>query len=182
MEKRVFLGSFVDHEKLKKSYTEIKKDLSGVVFGSWVKPENFHITYRFLGNTPTQKIEDILASLSSELGKDIEVDITLEGLGVFPNIDSPKVLFYRVLENKTLKDIYNVIEDKLLTLGYKKEIKPFIPHVTILRIKEVKVQQFSEKIKKYENRVFLKQKTLVVDLIESILNPRGAIYKKLNGV
>ncbi|MGC8965161.1 MAG: RNA 2',3'-cyclic phosphodiesterase, partial [Brevinematia bacterium] len=106
---------------------------------------------------------------------------TLEGLGVFPNIDSPKVLFYKVLENKTLKDIYNVIEDKLLTLGYKKEIKPFIPHVTILRIKEVKVQQFSEKIKKYENRVFLKQKTIVVDLIESILNPRGAIYKKLNG-
>lgn len=182
MEKRIFIGSFVDYEKLKKSYTTIKKDLSGVVSGSWVKPENFHITYRFLGNTPIKKIRDILEILNKEFKGEILTNITVEGLGVFPNTENPKVLFYKVLENKTLKEIYDLIEDRLLSLGYKKEIKPFIPHITILRVKEVKQSQFVEKLKKYENTVFLKQKTTTVDLIESILSPKGSIYQKLNNL
>ncbi|MDM7274228.1 RNA 2',3'-cyclic phosphodiesterase [Sulfurihydrogenibium azorense] len=180
MEKRVFVGSFVDWEKLKKSYTDIKKDLSGVVSGSWVKPQNFHITYKFLGNTKVEKINEILHILNKDFNKELEVNITLKGLGVFPNLDNPKVLFFKVLENEILKEIFLNLEEKLYSIGYKKEIKPFIPHITILRIKEVKQAQFVEKLKKYEEKLFLKQETITVNLIESILNPTGAIYKKLN--
>ncbi|ACN99242.1 2'-5' RNA ligase [Sulfurihydrogenibium azorense Az-Fu1] len=180
MEKRVFVGSFVDWKKLKKSYTDIKKDLSGVVSGSWVKPENFHITYKFLGNTKVEKINDILHILNKDFNKELEVNITLKGLGVFPNLDDPKVLFFKVLENEILKEIFLNLEEKLYSIGYKKEIKPFIPHITILRIKEVKQAQFVEKLKKYEEKLFLKQETITVNLIESILNPTGAVYKKLN--
>lgn len=182
MEKRVFIGSFVDYERLKKSYTTIKKDLSGIVSGSWVKPENFHITYKFLGNTNAEKISSIIEILIKEFKEEIQTDITVEGLGVFPNLENPKVLFYKVLENKILKEIYDLIEDRLSILGYKREIKPFIPHITILRIKEVKQSQFIEKLKKYEKTVFLNQKTITVDLIESILNPKGAVYKTLNNI
>ncbi|WP_297886954.1 RNA 2',3'-cyclic phosphodiesterase [Sulfurihydrogenibium sp.] len=182
MEKRVFIGSFVDFEKLKKSYTSIKKDLSGVVSGSWVKPENFHITYKFLGNTSLEKINCILDTINKEFNHEILANITVEGLGVFPNLENPKVLFYKVLENQMLKEIYNLVEDRLISLGYKKETKPFVPHITVLRIKQVKNPQFTEKLKKYEKTVFLNQKTITVDLIESILNPKGAIYRKLNNV
>ncbi|WP_028951007.1 RNA 2',3'-cyclic phosphodiesterase [Sulfurihydrogenibium subterraneum] len=180
MEKRVFIGSFIDWEKLKKSYTTIKKDLSGVVSGSWVKPENFHITYKFLGNTKLDKINEILEILNKYFDKELEANISLKGLGVFPNLDNPRVLFYKVVENQVLKEIFLDLEEKLYNIGYKKEIKPFVPHITILRIKELKQAQFIEKLKNYEEELFLEQKTITVNLIESILNPKGAVYKKLD--
>ena len=176
--KRIFIGSFIDSRVLKKHYTEIKKDLSGTLSCSWVKPENFHITYKFIGNVEEIKVEEIKDKLSN-LNKEIEVQIVVKGIGIFPNIDQPRILYFKVEENPTLTDINKYVEDAMANLGFKREIKKFIPHITIARIKEVKVKPFLEKLKKYENTIFFKQKTITVDIIESILNPTGAIYKKL---
>jgi 2'-5' RNA ligase len=177
--KRIFIGSFIDSKGLKKHYTEIKKDFSGVLTGSWVKPENFHITYKFLGNVEDNKIEDIKNNLSECINKEIETQIVVKGLGVFPNLDQPKVLYFKVEENPVLAGINKYVENQMANLGFKREIKRFLPHITIVRIKEVKQQSFLEKIKKYEDKVFFKQKIITVDIIESMLNPKGAVYKKV---
>lgn len=177
--KRIFIGSFIESQGLKKHYIDIKKDFSGVLTGSWVKPENFHITYKFLGNVEDDKIEDIKNGLYECINKEIETQIVVKGLGVFPNLDQPRVLYFKVEENIVLTEISKYIENQMANLGFKREIKKFTPHITIVRIKEVKQRSFLDKIKKYEDRVFFKQKIITVDIIESILNPKGAIYKKI---
>lgn len=175
MNKRIFIGSFVEIENLKSHYTKIKKDLSGVLYGSWVKPENFHITYKFIGNVEEEKISEIKTALNSLLNQKYEIDLVVKGLGIF----SERILYFKVMENQKLKEINKLVEDNLSKIGFKKEIKPFIPHITLVRIKELKQNQIYEKIKKYEENIFLKQKFLTVDIIESILNPKGAIYQKI---
>lgn len=175
MNKRIFIGSFVEIENLKSHYTKIKKDLSGVLYGSWVKPENFHITYKFIGNVEEEKISEIKTALNSLLNQKYEIDLVVKGLGIF----SDRILYFKVMENQKLKEINKLVENNLSKIGFKKEIKPFIPHITLVRIKELKQNQIYEKIKKYEENIFLKQKFLTVDIIESILNPKGAIYQKI---
>lgn len=175
MSKRIFIGSFVEIESLKSHYTKIKKDLSGVLYGSWIKPENFHITYKFIGNVEEDKISQIKDALNNLLIQKYEIDLVVKGLGVF----SDRVLYFKVMESQKLKEINRSIEDSLYKIGFKKEVKPFIPHITIVRIKDLKQNQLYEKIKKYEEDIFLKQKFLTVDIIESILNPKGAIYQRI---
>ncbi len=173
--KRIFIGSFVEIESLKSHHTKIKKDLSGILYGSWVKPENFHITYKFIGNVEESKIAQIKDALSDLFTQKFEVDLVVKGLGVF----SDKVLYFKIMENQKLKEINRLVEENLYKIGFKKEIKLFIPHITIVRIKELKQNQLFEKIKKYEEDIFLKQKFLTVDIIESILNPKGATYQRI---
>lgn len=173
--KRIFVGSFIRTD-IGKKLTYLKKDLGGLVSGRWVKEENLHITFKFIGEVPAERVKIVKESLEDLIEKEIEVNITLKGLGVFPNIREPRVLYIKVSHSQTLDSLRKEIEDRLYKIGFKKEIKPFIPHITINRIKEVKPAQLLEKLGKFESYVFGNQNTISINVIESILNHTGAEY------
>jgi len=88
------------------------------------------------------------------------------------------VFFIKVEDlSGNLQEINNVITRNLSLLGYPEEKKPFIPHITLKRIKYVKKDIFLRKIKSYEDRFFGAQNEIKVDIVESILSPDGAVYK-----
>ncbi len=176
--KRLFIGIFTEKEIFKGKYSKIKKEFGGILPGRWIKPENFHITLKFIGNVEEEKIPEIQKILEKYLDKLEDLNIEIKGLGAFPNIKNPKILFAKV-EDKDgiLKKLNAEIEEKLQELGIKKELKPFTPHITLKRIKEVNVEKFIEKVKKFENLHFGKQKKGKINLIESITAPKGAVYK-----
>ena len=179
--KRLFIGIFVHSSVLKKQYIKIKKELSGVIPGRWVSPESFHITVKFLGEVEEEKILDIQNSLKSVIDKTQDISLHFKGLGVFPNLYNPKILYVKV-EDKDgfLYSVNSFVETELEKLGFKKELKPFLPHITIKRIKhEVDQNKFLPKFKRFENVDFGTQKSVEVNIIESFLTPKGAIYKKL---
>jgi len=177
--KRIFIGSFIklDNSSL---YRKIKKDFGGITTGKWIPEENFHITYRFIGEVTYDQLKGIYKALKSEINSPRTVRLNLKGVGAFPNIYNPRVFFIKVEDTDgELNTINKTVQDKLLSIGYKKEIKPFIPHVTIKRIKNVKREDFLIKIKNYEDCFFGCQESLEINIIESILTPRGAVYKKI---
>ena len=176
--KRIFIGSFVKIPDLK--YEKIKKDFGGIIAGKWIPEKNFHITYTFIGNSSDKDINNIRQVLSPILNKEIEVDIQFSGLGAFPNIYNPRVFFVKIKDtNGELSRLNSFISEKLAVLGYKSD-KNFVPHITLKRIKHVKKQQFLNTMNRYSDIDFGSQAYIEVNIIESILTPEGAIYKKLD--
>ena len=178
--KRIFLGSFINDESLKKSYPIIKKEFGGLVKGRWVPFENFHITYKFLGNIDIYQIEYIRSSLKKYLNINLECDLEFKGFGAFPNLNNPKVFFLK-LNDKTgiLEEIHSFVEEQLALIGFKKDTKKFIPHITVKRPKYVDSKTFIQKIKQFENTVFGHQNSIELNIVESKLLPEGAKYFKI---
>ncbi|WP_242462825.1 RNA 2',3'-cyclic phosphodiesterase [Persephonella atlantica] len=180
MKKRVFIGSFINIPSFKKHYTQIKKDFGGIISGRWIHERNFHITFRFIGEIETEKLCLIKQSLNPVLNKKISTEINFTGLGAFPDITRPRVFFINVVDKEgVLNEIYTSINSKLNNLGFKNELKPFKPHITLKRIKGYNSSKFAEKINRYRDISFGSQQEIEINIIESILTPKGAYYKKL---
>lgn len=173
--KRIFVGTFIRTD-ISKNLTYLKKDVGGLITGRWVKEENLHITFKFIGEIPVERVKAVRDSLEGLVDREIEANLTFKGLGVFPNIKEPKILYIKVQHSDVLSNLRKEVEDRLYRIGFKKEIKPFIPHITINRIKEVKPAQLMEKLEKFEDYVFGYQNIISVNIIESILNHTGAEY------
>ena len=158
---RLFLGSFATIEY----YGLIKKHFS-FMEAKWVEKHNIHLTYLFLGDRPNPYgIIDKLENIHYE-----KKDIPLHSLGFFGH--PPKVLFTKA-NDETIIDLHKQILDRLQI----KPDKPFVPHVTLCRIKRVYgFDRFVSNIRELQNRHFgtLHQE---LHLIESFLTPKGPKYK-----
>lgn len=178
--RRLFVGSFIDTDRLKKNYSKVKRELGGSITGRWVPFENLHITYKFLGNVDESQINPIKQALDKFIDKTVQCDLTVSGIGAFPNVNNPKVVYLKV-EEKTgvLEEIYQYVQFKLKFLGFEPDDRKFVPHITIKRPKSVNGNEFIEKVEKLADTVFTEISEIEINLIESILSPNGATYKKV---
>ena len=111
------------------------------------KPENCHLTLKFLGEA-----EDIKLPLIKELLKKIKkksFSLSTKSLGIFPNENYIKVIWMSTDNNKKIFELQNAIEESLIQLGFKKD-NEFHPHITLARVK------------------FLPNKNELINLIKSI--------------
>lgn len=173
--KRIFIGTFINAD-IGSKLTYLKKDVGGLITGKWVKEENLHITFKFIGEIPIERIKAVRDGLKGLVDTEININLTFKGLGVFPNLREPKILYIKVHHSELLNNLRDEIENRLSRIGFKRETKPFIPHITISRIKEAKSSQLLEKLEKFENCVFGHQSIISINIIESILNHTGAEY------
>lgn len=56
--------------------------------------------------------------MSECINKEMETQIVVKGLGVFPNLDQPKVLYFKVEENPVLTEINKYVENQMVNLGF----------------------------------------------------------------
>lgn len=102
----------------------------------WVRPENIHLTLRFLGQSPVAKLPDIAAALESVGGQTAPFDLSLAALGCFPNRRRPQILWAGLRdEGGALDPLKGALDRSLLGLGWPVERRPFRPHLTLGRIK-----------------------------------------------
>ncbi|MBI3752997.1 MAG: RNA 2',3'-cyclic phosphodiesterase [Deltaproteobacteria bacterium] len=99
--------------------------------GAWVKPENVHLTIKFLGDIEADKVDSIARLLEDAAAQSRSFDISVKGVGGFPTIDNPRVLWVGVEDDKNLSHLYDNLENGLTALGFKKEDRPFKPHLTL---------------------------------------------------
>ncbi len=175
--KRLFIGTFIDKDIFKYSYDDIKDDFQNAVFGKWVEIENLHFTFKFLGDVKINEIPAIKEKLS-DLTVTYDDNLLFNGLGGFPTLANPRVLFANIIDsNQLLQTINNRIDKRLFQLGYPTEDKPFKPHLTLIRLKEHNKPEFKKAIDKYKDYEFGEMDSFKVVIIESKLTPRGPIYK-----
>ncbi|MBF0564413.1 MAG: RNA 2',3'-cyclic phosphodiesterase [Nitrospirae bacterium] len=129
------------------------RNLAGCVRSvTWVKRENLHFTLKFLGQIEEKSVSGISAALRDVSARYVPFGISLKSVGAFPGEMRPKVVWIGMEEIRigpedgrigpvgthgsgTMAAIQAEIEDALAFLGFKKEDRPFSPHLTIGRVK-----------------------------------------------
>jgi 2'-5' RNA ligase len=104
---------------------------------SWSKPDNIHLTVKFLGEIPQSRV-DSLSIAAANASRGVEpFAISVQGSGVFPTRGQPRVLWIGIedLEGK-LGDLYRRLEEECSKAGFKKEERPFHPHLTLTRMRK----------------------------------------------
>jgi len=161
---RLFVGSFATIY----DYLGIKREFS-FVEGKWVEKRNLHLTYHFIGEveTPVLLIKQ-LAKIKYE-----PQQIPIKALGFF---GSPPKILYAKASSDTL---YNLAKEIKEAVGAK-ETKPFIPHITLCRIKRIKnFEKFIKKIRSFEHKT-IGTMQVRIELIQSHLTPKGPIYRTIH--
>ncbi len=133
---RAFLAvelSVAIREKLSTLQQTLKKTLPAI---NWVRPENIHLTLKFLGYVDSSHISQILAVMEPLGQEHQKFSIEVHGLGVFPQANHPRVFWVGVTgEMQTLQELVLAIDAALEPLGFPVEAKSYHPHLTLARIK-----------------------------------------------
>jgi len=147
----------------------------------WVEPENIHLTLKFLGDLKPDQIRNIGDILGEAVAGSKAFELTIKGIGAFPSLDSPRVVWVGVDRGEAeLARIAEALETKLLSIGIPKEDRKFHPHLTLGRVRSLKniekLRQIIE-VKKFEPGS--KVKVEHITLFKSQLTPQGSIYSPL---
>jgi len=181
-EKRIFIGSFIKTKSLEEIFNQLKHKLNNKAKIKWNRtPENFHITYKFIGNLPLDKIREIKTFIDDKYAQPKNVDLEITGINYFTKKDKPAILYAEVKEKNgdILIKTHRQIEDYLYKTGViSKKEKKFVPHITLGRIKLVS-PEFYDIINEYSQKKMGQIDSLKVQIIESQLSPKGALYKPL---
>ncbi len=147
----------------------------------WVKESNLHLTLKFLGNQPAEKINALIPALTGGYPPLPPFRLTTTKFGAFPSKQRPRVFWLgtAATPQTTLSDLRNRIENSLEPLGFEKETKPFRPHLTLGRSKIP--EDFSTLWEYVETHPFPPFSFEVNHfvLMRSILKPEGAEYRIL---
>lgn len=181
---RLFIAVDLVNEQVKNKLAEIQSKIKDLHAGKIkiVKPENFHLTLKFLGeieDTEVEKLKDML----KEFERYPQQDISVKNLGVFPHYGYMKVIWAGLEDNKTLEEIKSGLEDKSAELGFDRDSRDFNPHLTIGRVKNIWAKdKLVNTLKDYEDQDF---GTLAMDklkLKKSTLTSDGPIYETISEV
>lgn len=103
----------------------------------WVRPEGFHITIKFLGDTSTSLIPAIEQAIVTLAGQQRRFDLTLGGMGFFPSGANANHIYVGLSGNlAALGNLQQAAEAAFASLGYMVENKPFKPHITLGRLRK----------------------------------------------
>src|SRR3954469_13389786 len=104
---------------------------------NWVRPQQMHLTLKFLGDVPDTDTPDICRGVEKVAAEFEPFEIVCPGAGAFPNIRDPRTLWIGIEDGADeLKRLQAEIDAALKTdLGYAKEQRGFHPHLTIGRVK-----------------------------------------------
>lgn len=172
---RIFIGISIPNN-IKAQIAALQGGIQGA---SWVPPENYHISLRFIGEVNETKKEDIAEALENIAFP--AFSLSLNGLGIFSIKDDPHHLWLKPIPDEPLMKLYRKIENVLTNeLSIKAETRKFTPHLTIAKLKDSnteKVGQFMQWHNLFKSSEFeVKEYTL----FESHLTNTGPVYKPLD--
>jgi 2'-5' RNA ligase len=144
----------------------------------WSPPANLHITIRFIGEWPEERLPDLRAALGGIPDRPA-IPIHIRDLGFFPNSHSPRI-FWAGVEAPDLAALASETDRALQTQDLKPEDRPFNPHLTLARIKApVPLHKLRETIAALPSLEFGNFRADRFFLYRSRLGPTGSLYAKL---
>ena len=146
----------------------------------WVAERNFHLTIKFLGETPSGAIDGISRALENSLVGLTEFDLAFRGCGAFPNLRNPHVVWVGLVGFGRLMAIQSAVEPAMVKMGFRPEERAFSPHLTIGRVKGPRgMIAMADEIAKLRSLEFGACRVRGVALMQSELSPTGPTYTRL---
>ena len=140
----------------------------------WEKENKMHITLKFVGNMDTSMISSVKEIISSICAEFDSIMLINPKLSAFPNFKRPRVVVLTFDDNDRLTRLSNMIQDKFEILGIPKDVRAFIPHVTLGRVKNsFRMNAEPEGIENFG--LCIEE----IALVESRLDKKGSVYSNL---
>ena len=172
---RVFVSIEISNNEVINSIKKFQKIIE--IDAKPTESKNLHFTLQFLGEVSEQIIDKIIQSLNTiEFSK---FDISLKGIGAFPKLKSPKIIWVGTdkKSGKMMTELSKKVEKALEPLGFSSE-KPFKPHITVFRIKK-KIGDITKEMENHKNVNFGIQEIISIKLKKSELTLNGPVYSDL---
>jgi len=149
----------------------------------WVSAENLHLTIKFIGDIPKDKLVQIRMIIKEALVDKLPFKIGIGGLGMYPNKNNPRVIWLGVTYDQTLRDIHHVLNHSLKNAGIEPDKRDYSPHITIARIRqrtqEETRQEIGATLSKFKVDSLGEIKINEIILYQSELTRKGPIYTPL---
>ena len=149
----------------------------------WTRPDQFHLTLRFLGNVPVNAVENLKQSVQSACQGVAPLGLNAKGIGYFPNPRSPRVIWAGIHDGKgRLMDLQNRIETAVGPFSPEPGEKQFQGHVTLARLKNARPSEtrgLAARVQTLADQTFGGWTAGEIEVIQSELASSGAHYTSL---
>jgi RNA 2',3'-cyclic 3'-phosphodiesterase len=176
---RLFTGIDLP-EDVRERLERLLMHLRPVAHLKWSPVYNLHVTLKFIGEWPEEKLSEMEAALRSVPPRD-EIPVEVKSLGWFPNGHHPRVFWAAVLGGDALAALARDVDAAVGPLGVPKEDRAFTAHLTLARIKEaVPLDALRTAIAQLESVEFGNFLAGRFHLYRSQPGAAGSIYTKLS--
>jgi 2'-5' RNA ligase len=144
----------------------------------WTRPENLHVTIKFIGEFPEERLGELKQALGA-VPRRGAIAVKVRKVGFFPNPHQPHS-FWCGIDAPGLEPLAADLEAAAESAGVAREERKFSPHLTLARIKKrVPMQPLREAIMRLPSLEFGEFTAEKFFLYQSTLGPGGSVYTKL---
>jgi 2'-5' RNA ligase len=153
----------------------------------WSRVSGIHLTLKFLGDVAESDLPAIKAALVQCCVDHVPFSFTVGGMGCFPNVKRPRVLWVGVTdETGKLVTLQRDVDRHLEGLGFAREKRAFHPHLTLGRtrrgLRSSELTRIGEAVASSEIGELGVVRVDEIHLMRSDLRPDGAVYTSLQRV
>lgn len=169
--------------------TDLQRRLKAIASANtvrWITPERLHLTLHFLGDLTANDVATVSELLQSAGSAYQPFDLTLAGLGCFPKMQRPRIVWVGISgDTVRLVKLHQELGQKLKVINFTPEARPYSPHLTIGRVKQDLPQrqllQLGQALAQEQAQVGQLASLPVtgISLMKSELKPTGAVYTQL---
>jgi len=148
---------------------------------NWTRPEGIHLTLKFLGEVPEDKIGTIKSVLQEVCSNKNPFEVEIAGTGIFPDLHRPRVFWIGITQGiEQITELAERLDGKISEIGFPKEERKYHPHLTLGRVRSPKnlgklTNEFLQKMKPSLGKIQVDH----ISLYQSKLKPTGAEYINL---
>jgi len=144
----------------------------------WVASEGIHLTIKFLGEVPDRRIPEICRAVNEAAGRSQPFEFVVRSTGCFPPHGGVRVVWGGLDEpTGRLAACQQSCEDAFFQLGFARENRPFVPHLTLGRVKDPhQARGLRQTITSCANFEAGTVSARELVLFESRLSPHGSTY------
>jgi 2'-5' RNA ligase len=163
--------------------TEPLRKAIGTSLVRWVPAQNVHLTLKFLGDVSPASVDSLTQMLRTAADTSPAFDMQISGLGSFPSLRRPRVLYIGIQAPAELEALYRGIESACARLGYESENRSFSPHLTLGRVKQDASAADQQRIRRAFEETKIDSlgtaRVNSVHLYKSDLKPSGSVYTQI---
>jgi 2'-5' RNA ligase len=146
----------------------------------WVKPENVHLTLKFLGEIKDEQVVDVCNIVKEVAVRHNSFELGIESVGHFGG-RSARILWVGTGEGReNLLELQKDLEQQLTSAGWPAEKRAFSGHLTLCRVRNpragFKLVQIVEQYKDFKVGIMSADS---ISVYQSELTPAGPIYTVL---
>lgn len=186
---RLFIAAALP-EQARKKLESIERQLQRAAGESarravkWVPAGNIHLTLKFLGDVPSSEISALAEMLRTAASLTPAFNFSITGVGAFPNLRRPRVIWAGASAPPALFELQERIETETQRLGFLSEERSFSPHLTLGRVSQhARPEEIDLIARAVQTAKIGDVETARIDqvhLFRSELQPTGPIYTAMH--